>query len=64
MSFFTVVILAAVLAAIAPVVSDVYSKATGHKVRHFDSLHVMEWQIGGFSVAALLLVLLAIYLAA
>ena len=64
MSFFTVVILAAVLAAIAPVVSDVYSKATGHKIGHFDSVHLMEWQIGGFSAAALVLVLLAIYLAA
>lgn len=63
MSFFTVVVLAALLATIAPLISDVYSKATGQKIGHFDSVHLMEWQIGGLSAAALLLVLLAIYLA-
>ena len=63
MSFFTVVVLAAVLATVAPLVSDIYSKTTGREVKHFDCLHRMEWQIGAFSAAALLLMLLAIYLA-
>lgn len=63
MSFFTVVVIAALLATVAPLISDIYSKATGRKVRHMDSLHAMEWQIGGLSIAALLLVLFAIYLA-
>ena len=62
MSFVTVVVLAAVLAAIAPLVSDIYSKASGHEVKHFDIVHRMEWQITAFSAVALLLVLLAIYL--
>lgn len=61
MDFFAVVVLAAVLAAIAPLVSDIYSKASGRKAK-FDIVHRMEWQIGAFTAAALLLVLLAIYL--
>ena len=63
MSFFAVVVLAAVLATVAPLVSDIYCKATGREGKNFDCLHRMEWQIGAFSAAALLLVLIAIYLA-
>ncbi|MFY9329045.1 MAG: hypothetical protein WAO76_13680 [Georgfuchsia sp.] len=62
-TFFTLVVLAAVLATVAPLVSDFYTKVTGREVKPFNSLRRMEWQIGTFSVAAFLLVLLAIYLA-
>ena len=42
MSFFTVVVLAAVLATVVALVSGISSMATDREVGHFDSAHWME----------------------
>ena len=61
MSFFTVVVLAAVFAAVVALVSGISSMATGHEVGHRDSAHWMVMRVE-FQAVAFLLVLLAIYL--
>lgn len=61
MSFFTVVVLAAVLATIVALISGISSMATDGEVGHRDSAHWMEWRVG-FQAVAFVLVLLAIYL--
>lgn len=60
MSFFTVVVLAAMLATVVALVSGISSMATGHEVGHLDSAHWMEWRVV-FQAVAFLLVLFAIY---
>lgn len=62
MSFFTVVVLAAVLATVVALVSGISSMATDHQVGHLDSAHWMVRRVG-FQAVAFLLVLLAIYVA-
>lgn len=60
MSFFTVVVLAAVLATVVALVSGISSMATDHQVGHLDSAHWMARRVE-FQAVAFLLVLLAIY---
>ena len=60
MSFFTVVVLAAVLATVVALVSGISSMATDHEVGHVDGAHWMVRRVA-FQAAAFLLVLLAIY---
>ncbi|MGP1679163.1 MAG: twin transmembrane helix small protein [Burkholderiales bacterium] len=60
MSFFTVVVLAAVLATVVALASGISSMATDHEVGHLDSAHWMEWRVA-FQAIAILLVLFAIY---
>ena len=62
MSFFTVVVLAAVLATVVALVSGISSMATNHEVGHLDSAHWMVSRVA-FQAVAFLLVLLAIYVA-
>ena len=61
MSFFTVVVLAAVLATVVALVSGISSMATDHEIGHRDSAHWMLRRVE-FQALAFLLVLLAIYL--
>lgn len=61
MNFFTVVVLAAVLATIVALISGISSMATDSEVGHRDSAHWMELRVG-FQAVAFVLVLLAIYL--
>jgi hypothetical protein len=61
MSFFTVVVLAAVLATVVALISGISSMATDHEVGHLDSAHWMVRRVE-FQAVAFLLVLLAIYL--
>ena len=60
MSFFTVVVLAAVLGTVVALVSGISSMATDHQINHIDSAHWMEWRVA-FQAVAFLLVLFAIY---
>ena len=60
MSFFTVVVLAAVLATVVALVSGISSMATDHQVGHLDSAHWMVRRVA-FQSVAFLLVLLATY---
>jgi hypothetical protein len=60
MSFFTLVVLAAVLATLAALVSGISSMATGGEVGHLDSNQWMVRRVA-FQAVAFLLVLLAIY---
>jgi uncharacterized membrane protein SirB2 len=62
MSFFTVMVSAAVLATVVALVSGISSMAIDHQIGHFDSAH---WMVGRvtFQAAAFLLVLIAIYVA-
>lgn len=60
MNFFTVVILAAVLATVVALASGISSMATNHEIGHMDSAHWMTWRVV-FQAVAFLLVLLAIY---
>ena len=62
MSFFTVVVLAAVLATVVALVSGISSMATDHQVGHLDSAHWMVRRVA-YQAVAFLLVLLAIYVA-
>lgn len=60
MSFFTLVVLAALLATVVALVSGISSMATDHKIGHLDSAHWMEWRVI-FQAVAFLLVLFALY---
>lgn len=62
MSFFTMVVLAAVLATVVALVSGISSMATDHQAGHLDSAHWMVRRVA-FQAVAFLLVLLAIYVA-
>jgi uncharacterized membrane protein SirB2 len=62
MNFFTVVVVAAVLATVVALVSGISSMVTDHQVRHVDSAHWMVRRVA-FQAVAFLLVLLAIYVA-
>ena len=62
MSFFTVGVLAAVLATVVALVSGISSMATDHQLGHLDGAHWMVRRVG-FQAVAFLLVLLAIYVA-
>ena len=60
MSFFTLAVLAAVLATVAALVAGIFTMATNHEVGHVDGKH---WMVGrvAFQAVAFLLVVLAIY---
>ena len=60
MSFFTVVVIAAMLATLVALASGISSMATNHEVGHLDSAHCMEWRVA-FQAVAILLVLFAVY---
>ncbi|MBK5105865.1 MAG: twin transmembrane helix small protein [Burkholderiales bacterium] len=60
MSFFTMLVLAAMLATIVALASGISSMATDHEVGHLDSAHWMEWRVA-FQAIAILLVLFAMY---
>lgn len=60
MSFFTVVVIAAMLATLVALASGISSMATNHEVGHLDSAHWMEWRVA-FQAVAILLVLFAVY---
>jgi hypothetical protein len=62
MSFFTIVVFAAMLATIVALVSGISSMATGHEIAHRDSAHWMVNRVA-FQAVAFLMVLLAIYVA-
>lgn len=62
MSFFPMMVLAAVIATVIALVSGIYSMATDHEVGHLDSAHWMMSRVA-FQTVTFLLVLLAIYLA-
>ncbi|MDP2822923.1 MAG: HIG1 domain-containing protein [Sulfuritalea sp.] len=62
MSFFTVVVLAVVLATVVALVSGISSMVADHQVGHLDSVHWMVRRVE-FQAVAILLVLLAVYLA-
>ena len=60
MSFFTVVVFAAMLATLVALASGISSMATGREIGHLDSAHWMEWRVA-FQAVAILLVLFAVY---
>ncbi len=62
MNFFTLVVLAAVLATVVALVSGISSMATDHQVGHLDSSHWMVRRVT-FQAVAFLLALFAIYVA-
>lgn len=62
MSFFTVVVLAAVLATVVALASGISSMVADHQVGHLDSAHWMVRRVE-FQAVAILLVLLAVYFA-
>lgn len=62
MNFFTVVVLAALLATVVSLVSGISSMATNHEIGRLDSAHWMVSRVA-FQAVALLMVLLAIYVA-
>lgn len=62
MSFFTVVVLATMLATVVALVSGISSMVSDQQVGHVDSLHWMVRRVE-FQAAAILLVLIAIYFA-
>lgn len=61
MSFFTVVVLAAMLATVVALISGISSMASDGEVGHADSGHWMVRRVA-FQAVAFLLVLAAIYL--
>jgi hypothetical protein len=62
MSFFTVVVLAAVLATVVALASGISSMVADHQVGHLDSARWMVRRVE-FQAVAILLVLLAVYFA-
>lgn len=62
MSFFTAVVLATVLATFIALVSGISSMVADRQVAHADSVHWMERRVE-FQAVAILLVLIAVYLA-
>ena len=62
MSFFTVVVLATILATVVALVSGISSMVTDHQVGHVDSLHWMVRRVE-FQAVAILVVLVAVYFA-
>lgn len=60
MSFFAVVVLAAMLATVVALASGLSSMVTNHQVGHADSVHWMIRRVE-FQAAAILLVLVAVY---
>lgn len=62
MSFFTVVVLAAVLATVVAFASGISSMVADHPVGRLDSVHWMIRRVE-FQAVAILLVLLAVYFA-
>ena len=62
MSFFTVVIVAAMLATVAALVTGISSMVTDRQVAHADSVHWMVRRVE-FQAVAILLLLVAVYLA-
>lgn len=62
MSFFTMVVLAAMLATVAALVTGLASMVANHQVGHADSVHWMIRRVE-FQAVAILLVLVAVYFA-
>lgn len=60
MSFFTAVVLAAMLATVFALLSGISSMIADHEVGHLDSAHWMARRVG-FQAVAILVVLLAVY---
>ncbi len=61
MNFFTVVVLAAVLATLVSLVSGISSMGADREIGHLDSVHWMVRRVE-FQAVAFLLVLVAIYM--
>lgn len=62
MSFFAVVVLATVFATAVALASGISSMVTNHQVGHADSVHWMIRRVE-FQAVAILLVLVAVYIA-
>lgn len=62
MSFFTVVVLAAMLATVVALATGLSSMVANHQVGHADSVHWMIRRVE-FQAVAILLVLVAVYFA-
>lgn len=62
MSFFTVVVLAAMLATVVALATGLSSMVANHQVGHTDSVHWMIRRVE-FQAVAILLVLVAVYFA-